>query len=825
MSKENNQLKPTVDTGISFFEKEVSMVGLGGKKHPLLSAVCNMIISALLVFGSIFTLSGMFSLNVNNIVVSVVLALSVFVFSMVFYLPKKHRKIAIGGAMLLTFIIAGVCYNQVFDGFNNIFLLGKDAIYNAMYWTKNYTLDIASLNGAHTTFALVLLGVVLSLGVTFFNREKIKFLFLVLITFPFFEIGVAFGCVPPYFAFALLLAGWTASFAIFASSAVKSKKEKSKEKAKQSKAVGIGAVVAVITLLCFIATNTLLTLGGYTRDDGTKNLRLAIKEGVSNIYDLITGEDHDASLKDGKLYKLGDRKVKGRTHLTVTTSGILDELYITGYVGAKYTGNTFEEFDNYSQYKEMFDAFKSYNLYPQQMTGAMLQSIVDEGADGYIYSQKKNVTISNLRRKKNYAYTFDNSYFPKEFSYNYDLTAKPPSKSRYSYNCFMDTTSFIKISLSTLYSTQEYKYLRGLYNDFVEKEYLQLPENNAYLKNITERITAGAYDDYAIADKIRYYLKNNTKYTDNVGDLPASRDFVNYFLNENKKGYSAHYAATATLMLRSVGVPARYVEGFILKSSDNAEDALNKKYILDGAKENIKGDYVINVTDKEAHAWVEIYSKNYGWVSVEVTPGFYTGHLGQTNSGYDSNDEFYYDENSDLVTLVPPAETPENQVEELTPYEEFLAWLKKFMPVFIKVIAIVAISVVSFIISALIILSIRLLIVKKIRSHKLKQGKKQAVMVLYKYFNRLLLFENIKNTDMLPYLKYAIKSAKESRALSQEESLFLMNIFLKAAFSNTEISEEDLASATACVEEYKKALIKKLSFKEKIVFIFIKALA
>jgi hypothetical protein len=97
--------------------------------------------------------------------------------------------------------------------------------------------------------------------------------------------------------------------------------------------------------------------------------------------------------------------------------------------------------------------------------------------------------------------------------------------------------------------------------------------------------------------------------------------------------------------------------------------------------------------------------------------------------------------------------------------------------------------------------------------------------VLYKYFNRLLLFEKIKNTDMLPYLRYAKKSAQESRALTQEESLFLMNIFLKGAFSNKEITEEELISSAVCIEEYKRALIKKLSFKEKIVFIFIKALA
>ena len=834
MSKENNILKPIQNSGIEFFEQEISYIGLGGKKHPMLSAFCNMLISALLVFGSIFTLSGMFSLKVNNLVVGIVLALSVFVFSMVFYLPQKYKKIAVGGLMLIIVAVSGIGYNMLLEGFNNAFLLGKDAIYNAMYWTKNYTLDVASLKAGSTTFALIIVGVILSLGVTFFNRERVRFLLLVLITFPFFEIGAAFGCVPPYFAFSLLLAGWTATFAIYASSLVKRKKGQKKTTVKHNKAVGIGAVVAVITLLCFIATNTLLTLGGYTRDNGTKDLRLAIKDGVSNIYDLITGEDHDASMKDGRLYKYGDRVVKNRHHLTFTTTnlylnpdGSKADVYLTGFIGEQYTGNTFTSFDNYGKYQEMFDAFEKYNLYPQSMTGNALQSIVDAGTDENIIGTFESVTISELRRKKNYAYTIAYCSVPEIFGYNYDLTIKPSNKSKYSYNAFIDPTNEYKILLSPLYSTQEYQYLRALYNDYVEKEYLQLPKNNEYLKALTEKITVDAYDDYAIADKIRYYLKDNTKYTNYVGEMPIGRDFVNYFLNENKKGYSAHYAATATLMLRSVGVPARYVEGFILRESDTKEEQEKKTLILDEIEKNGMSGYTLKVTDKEAHAWVEFYSKNYGWVRVEVTPGFYTGHLGETAPPSEGTNEdiFHYDENSDLVTLIPPTEEPENEVVELTLFEKFVEWLKKFLPVFLKILAIIASVGVSAMLLTLIVLSIRLFIVREIRERKLKQGGKKAVLALYKYYNRLLLFEKIKNTETLPYLRYAKKAAKESRALQEESSLFLMNIFLKTAFSEHEIITDEVISARLCIEEYKRALIKKLSFKEKIVFIFIKALA
>ncbi len=810
---ENNKLKPKVLSGVNLFEKEITYVGIGGKKHPLLSAALNILISALLSFGSILTICGMFKFNVNYLIVCVVLAFSILVFSCLFYMPKKYSRIGIFGILGITLILCVVFAPYLISGFYNTFLFAKDVIYDAMYWTKNYTVDFKALNGLNTTFAVSVVSVILSLGVTAFNREKIRFFPLFLITFPFFEIGVAFGCVPPYYAFSILLAGWTGAFAIFASSIVKNRKDKKQKAVKQTKAVGIGAVVAVITLLAFLACNTLLTLGGYTRDNGTKDLRLAIKEGFDNIYDLITGEDRDASMKDGRLYKYGDRDIRNRHHLTIETSGLYTEnLYVKGFVGAKYNGNTFTEFDNYDDYQEMFDAFERYKLYPQQMTGAALNSIVEEGSDGYIYSLQKNITISNLRRQKNYAYTFENTYFPSEFKYNYDLTAKPTNKTSYSYTCFMDTTSYIKVTNSNLYVTPEYQYVSNTYNSYVEKEYLQLPKNNEYLKTMVEPIIANAYDDYAIADSIRKYLRDNTECTDYPGAVPSGRDFVNYFLRENKRGYSPHYAATATLMLRAAGVPARYVEGFILTPET-----------FDGLEENEDGNFVIDVTDKEAHAWVEIYSKNYGWISVEVTPGFYNDTLSGPSDTEEDTDDFYIDVNSNETVVIPPPEIPENVVEEIEEksfWDEFLKGLVEVL----KVVGIIVLVIIGIVLALLIILGVRLLIICHIRKSRILKADKQSIFVIYKYFNKLLLFEKIKNTEMMPYLRYMDYAAKISRALTKENAIMLMNIFLKAAFSEDNITNEELLTANSITDEYKTKLLKELNFIEKIVFIFIKAL-
>ena len=71
------------------------------------------------------------------------------------------------------------------------------------------------------------------------------------------------------------------------------------------------------------------------------------------------------------------------------------------------------------------------------------------------------------------------------------------------------------------------------------------------------------------------------------------------FLDGEKEGVCRHYAQAATLLYRTLGLPARYTVGFVC--------------------DNMKKDQSVDVTDKQAHAWVEVYIEGTGWVYVEVT--------------------------------------------------------------------------------------------------------------------------------------------------------------------------------------------------------------
>lgn len=70
-----------------------------------------------------------------------------------------------------------------------------------------------------------------------------------------------------------------------------------------------------------------------------------------------------------------------------------------------------------------------------------------------------------------------------------------------------------------------------------------------------------------------------------------------------------HFATTATILLRALGIPARYAEGYVLTQQDLGKSRDEEGYL--------------SVLDDKAHAWVEVYSPlQMEWIPVEMTPGY-----------------------------------------------------------------------------------------------------------------------------------------------------------------------------------------------------------
>jgi hypothetical protein len=71
-----------------------------------------------------------------------------------------------------------------------------------------------------------------------------------------------------------------------------------------------------------------------------------------------------------------------------------------------------------------------------------------------------------------------------------------------------------------------------------------------------------------IISQIQSFLAGNYTYSLNPGKLPAGKDFVTYFLFDNPYGYCSYFATAGTLLLRSMGIPARYAEGYVVSMND-----------------------------------------------------------------------------------------------------------------------------------------------------------------------------------------------------------------------------------------------------------------
>lgn len=137
-----------------------------------------------------------------------------------------------------------------------------------------------------------------------------------------------------------------------------------------------------------------------------------------------------------------------------------------------------------------------------------------------------------------------------------------------------------------------------------------------------------------VTERVGEVLAETTQYDANAPAQPAGEDYVTWFLNQRGTGYCMHYATAATLLLRMMGVPARYVSGYVV---------------------NVPRSGVANVPDRAAHAWVEVWFDDLGWYPVEVTPGFEGDRTGP-NSRVDDDAE--------------PTPTPSRPVHSIAPEDD-----------------------------------------------------------------------------------------------------------------------------------------------------------
>ncbi|NRD77667.1 DUF4129 domain-containing protein [Bacillus sp. BRMEA1] len=173
---------------------------------------------------------------------------------------------------------------------------------------------------------------------------------------------------------------------------------------------------------------------------------------------------------------------------------------------------------------------------------------------------------------------------------------------------------------SVLYKVPKYKEselekttgLPSTINQVFYEKYTQLPKGlPARIKQLTEKITAGKSSWYDKAKAVESYFSTDGYTYDqkNVAVPGKKDDYVDQFLFETKRGYCDNFSSSMVVMLRTIGIPARWVKGF------SGGDIY--KYSNGNNSESL-----FQVTNNNAHSWVEVFFPNEGWVPFEPTIGF-----------------------------------------------------------------------------------------------------------------------------------------------------------------------------------------------------------
>lgn len=166
------------------------------------------------------------------------------------------------------------------------------------------------------------------------------------------------------------------------------------------------------------------------------------------------------------------------------------------------------------------------------------------------------------------------------------------------------------------------------YEQYIYDTYMDIPEVNLpVIQSFCEAAGVSADDsDEVKVSKIADYFAANYPYTLHPGSTPRNEDYVNYFLGTTKKGLCANYATAGALILRYLGVPTRYVEGYAVDYSEVLDGTLmdEEEYPYEDyySGESELGETAVvevAVDDGGAHAWIEAYIDG-GWRVVELTP-------------------------------------------------------------------------------------------------------------------------------------------------------------------------------------------------------------
>ena len=296
----------------------------------------------------------------------------------------------------------------------------------------------------------------------------------------------------------------------------------------------------------------------------------------------------------------------GTEAILSVTSDKTDTLYLRGFVGDTYKNGTWSALDaeTAAAEKDLFYWLHENGFYPQSQFALSAAEYETE-----------TIQISNLSACSLYRYepfsvlptsagTAQNRLAPSAVK-----TSGWNGEREYSYVVIADASTILPQILDALQQGEpgsSYLQMESAYRDFVDSYALAVPQE------FTDELGA-------LLEETKQNLNFSGELSKEEAQLCALSFLETCFggdtslpLDSTAKGTTYQYATVAALALRYYGIPARYVEGFTVKTAEN---------------ENV------SVTDENAGAWVEVYQDGVGWLPLALTPGLESLAPEQTESG------------------------------------------------------------------------------------------------------------------------------------------------------------------------------------------------
>lgn len=461
--------------------------------------------------------------------------------------------------------------------------------------------------------------------------------------------------------------------------------------------------------------NTVQTLTGMKTYNGSGKISSALAEVGNNV-----SSEVDFS-------NAGALKQTGTKVMTVVTD-LNGRIYLKGMSYANYENNKWSVLTD-----------EQANDYPQDFQAFIMTAN---------YQERSTVTIDTVNKESivytpYYLASINDTFSPvcdvlvsnSDKATNYSMSVMPFSESELD-NFSMD------------FSSQVYDY-----DNFVKNYYLKLPyDTKLAMLKIAEENNLTGVSTQNIPQAVKQFVSHSASYSLNTQKVPDGRDVAEWFLNDAETGYCMHFANATAVMLRALGVPARYVTGYCAN-------------VVDGKA---------TVTSDNAHAWVEYFDERIGWIPLDATSSDF--EVPQATESVQTTTQ---------AQTTSPTVQPTTQAQNTKPVKtEVKAKISTPAIIVIIILLIIALEI------------LRIIFIRYYRKYSFThKDYKSRVICIYRYLNKLSVHSKVRIPKKIENI--CTKAKFSTHNISDEEYKIVLNYVL--TFRNKTIGKMPIVKKLYCI--------------------------